>query len=171
MKPSGTILKATFALLAAAVLPSVADAFYQCAAHAPGGGDAPETETGSAPVLTGIVSLKLRIDTKSEMSLLDQSFVSGSWTDRRVPPMGTRLYYEVVDASGTVVSRGYRKDPRDLNRQRAVEFLLNAPCTADAAQINVYLVNYEGQGKDGYSRDYRLLGSYPLSLSVAGAEK
>jgi len=156
-------------LLATAALSSSAGAFYQCAAHASGGGDAPESQVGTAPVLTGMVSLKLRIDTHNSIQLLDQVYLSGTWTDKRIAPMGTRLYYEVVDVTGRVVSQGYRKDPRDMIKHRSVEFLLNAPCTADSSRINLYLVDYESSGRDGYSRDYRLVGSFPVNELVATA--
>ncbi|GEM_PF-5280239 len=114
----------------------------------------------------GIVSFRMRIDSTGTVNLISRDLVSCNWTDTRVPAMGSRLYYEVVDDAGTVIACGYRKDPRDMARNRSVEFLLNAPWTLEARSLNLYYVGYESSGRDGYSRDFRLLASFPVSEGV-----
>jgi hypothetical protein len=114
----------------------------------------------------GIVSFRLRIDSAGGVSLISRDLVPGSWAETRVTAMGSRLYYEVVDDAGTVIACGYRKDPRDMARNRSVEFLLNAPWSLEARSLNLYFVGYESSGRDGYSRDFRLLASFPVSEGV-----
>jgi hypothetical protein len=108
-----------------------------------------------------IVSLRLRINARDEVKLLAKRIVSGAWDDTRRIPVGTRFYYEVVDNSGNVVAKGFRRDPRGMSG-RNVDFLLTAPYNLDCAYVNLYEVNYENGGRDGYSRDYSLLGTFDI---------
>jgi hypothetical protein len=109
-----------------------------------------------------IVSLRLRINTHNEVSLLAKSVVAGRWDDTRRIPVGTRLYYEVIDYSGNVVAKGFRKDPRSLYAGRSVDFLLTAPYNEECASVNLYVVDYENGGRGGYSRNYALLGTFDI---------
>lgn len=109
-----------------------------------------------------IVSLRLRINSQNEISLLKKSVVEGRWDDTRRVPVGTRLYYEVLDHSGNVVAKGFRKDPRSIHSGRVVDFLLTAPYNEECASVNLYVVDYENGGRGGYSRDYALLGTFDI---------
>ena len=131
-------------------------------------GIARQSDTQSKP-FEEIVSLRLLINSRNEVKLLNECVVSSKWEDNRVIPVGKRFYYEVVDHSGNVVAKGFRKDPRGLGGSNNMAFMLNTPYNVDCAYVNLYFVDYENGGRDGYSRNYELLGSFDVRRTQATA--
>ena len=118
---------------------------------------------------TGIVSLRMRINSDGRITLLSKDIVEGRWQDNRNIPVGPRLYYEVVDRNGTVIAKGFRRDPRYMHDSRYEDFLLTTPYTADSVSVNVYMVDYENGGRGGYSRDFSLLASVDVRQTVTAS--
>ena len=119
-------------------------------------------ETVKTEGFSSIVSLRLKMNDRAKVTLLDKSIVDCQWLDNRSVPVGPRLYYEVLDASGNVVAKGFRKDPRLMKSGNGAVFLLTTPYTSECTSINLYYVDYESGGKGGYSREYALLASFDL---------
>lgn len=120
------------------------------------------SEAGHYKDFDEILSLRLRMNERNEVQLLNKCVVRGVWENSRIIPVGTRLYYEVLDHSGNVVAKGFRKDPRSMHGGKNVDFLLTAPYNMDCASVNLYVVDYENGGRGGYSRDYALLGTFDI---------
>lgn len=111
----------------------------------------------------GLACLRLRIDQRDRVSLIETIIVGGRWQDNRTIPVGPKLFYNVKDSSGATIASGYRKDPRGMHVQsKTVDFMLSVPYTPDTSTVELYSVGYEDSGKDEYVRNYILLGSFEI---------
>ncbi|MFA5257119.1 MAG: hypothetical protein WC360_03125 [Opitutales bacterium] len=134
-------------------------------------GDVPEpaksAPTTDVSVEHGIACLHLRLDSANKVELIDASITAGVWSDNRPAPIGPRLFFAVLDSSGSVLFSGYRKDPRDMNSSgRRADLLLSVPYTMDVATVELYSVGYESGGANEYSRNFKLLGSFDIGPKV-----
>jgi hypothetical protein len=118
---------------------------------------------------SGIISMRLRIDGRGQITVLDSGVIDGRWEDSRTIPVGRRLYYEVLDKNGTVITRGYKRDPRGMLNTKSTDFFMTAPYYANAACVTIYLVDYENGGKSGYARDYSLLASVDIDAKATAS--
>jgi hypothetical protein len=149
------------ALVLTLSMPTGLRAFAECTSES-GAPSAEKSEVSQAPDFDGIVSLKLRINNDGKITILDKSVVSGRWQDNRNIPVGPCLYYEVIDESGNVISRGFRRDPRNMHSSRYEDFLLTTPYKLGATSVNIYIMDYENGGRGGYARDFSLLASVDI---------
>jgi len=159
-----SIVQTFAALILSLSIPTGLHAFSQCTLESEGTEPPPplQVEEKVAASYDGIVSLRLRINTNGKITILGKTVVDGRWQDNRNIPVGPRLYYEVVDESGAVIARGFRRDPRNMHSGRFEDFLLTTPYKDNAASVNIYIMDYENGGRGSYSRDFALLASVDI---------
>lgn len=163
MARSHSLFSTFAALVIILFLPTDVHAFTQCSiGEGPSDLSAAVLNKSASVNYDGIVSLRLRINSNGKVDVLGKGVVDGRWQDNRNIPVGPKLYYEVIDESGSVIARGYRRDPRNMHAGRVEDFLLTTPYRETAASVNIYIMDYENGGKGDYSRDFTLLASVDI---------
>jgi hypothetical protein len=116
-----------------------------------------ESPAATAPTPDRMAYLRLQIDAHDNVTLLDRQTIDAQWKPRDVPD-GTRLYYEVLDGSGSVLACGLRQDPRDamrINGRQPVNFILTVPHNDAADKVVLYSMGYELGGRANYEHSLR----------------
>jgi len=110
--------------------------------------------------------LKMEIDGMDHVRVLSESNVPGEWSER-TRRFGAKLYYEIKDHEGHIISTGYRADPRNEalsnDMRQTYPFVVSLPYMADADSISFYRLSDDYSKDDGMGFDYVKLDEYSFN--------